>query len=208
MAFLDLATLKERLRIPAADTSQDDLLTGLVDSVNNELLGLFCLDQCDTMSYTVKYDVLDADISGLWLKQFPVRSVTSVTVDGSALDSDEFYLDERVGILGSLHRKVGGAVAGRAYWPVGPQVVEVTHTAGWDPGQMDAALTSAAVSIAVWLYNTEPKTGLESERIGQYAYKLASGAAGIGYGGANAGGFPPGAARVLAQWRRPFAEWS
>jgi hypothetical protein len=208
VAFLDLDTLKTRLRIPLADTSQDVLLNGLVAAVNSELLGLFHLDDCPTQSYTTKYDVLD-EVPGLWLRQYPVRSITSVTVDGVLQDAATYYLDERPGtIMGSLRRKAGGASAAFDYWPVGPQIVEVVHTAGWTGGTVDAELTAAAVSIATWLYNTEPKTGLESERIGQYAYKLASGAAGIGYGGANAGGFPAGAARVLAQWLRPFAQWS
>lgn len=205
MAFLDLATLKLRLRIPTADTSQDALLTGLVDSVNNEMLGLFYLDDCPTQSYTVKYDILDP-VPGFWLRQYPVRSITTVTVDGTLQDADTYYLDERPDtVMGSLRRKRGGATAGFSDWPTGPQVVEVVHTAGWAGGVVDAALTGAAVAIAVWLYNVEPKTGLESERIGQYAYKLASASSGMG---ASAGGMPAGAARVLAQWKRPFAEWS
>lgn len=208
MPFLDLATLKLRLRIPAADVSQDSLLTGLVAAVNNEMLGLFNLDQSTTTTYSVTYDVLDS-VPGIWLKQYPVRIVNSVSIDGAALAAGEFYLDPRTDVLGSLMRKSGsGAAQRRVFWPAGAQVVTVSHDAGWDGDVVDAALTSAAVSIATWLYNTEPKTGLESERIGQYAYKMASGAAGIGYGGAAAGGYPAGAGRVLAQWIRPFADWS
>ena len=208
MSFIDLATLKIRLRIPAADTTQDALLTGLVDSVNNELLNLFCLDACAETSYTDKYDVLD-EVPGIWLKRTPVTTVTSVTVDGTLQDGSTYYLDETVGAsMGSLRRKSGSASNTFWHFPVGPQIVEVVYSAGWVGGIPDASLTSAAVSIAVWLYNTEPKVGLQSERIGQYSYKLASVAAGLGYGGANAGGMPAGAARVLSQWIRPFANWS
>ena len=130
MAFLDLATLKERLRIPAADTSQDSLLTGLVAAVNSELQELFNLTpDCTTRAYTESYDVLDP-VDGIWLKQYPVRSITSVTVDGVLLDADQTYLDPRPGVLGSLRRKRGGAVAGFASFPVGPQIVTVVHEAG------------------------------------------------------------------------------
>ena len=207
MAFIDLATLKERLRIPAADTSQDDLLTGIVDGVNAELLNLFTLTVCAETTYTHSFDVLD-EVQGIWLRSYPVTGVTTVTVDGTVQAAGTYYLDQRTEPLGSLMRKSAGAASAKAYWPIGPQVVTVEYTAGWTSGTPDAALISAAVAIAVWIYNTEPKAGFESERIGQYAYKLASGAAGVGYGGPNAGGFPPGAARVLAQWVRPFADWS
>lgn len=207
MSFVDLATLKQRLRIPASDTSQDDLLTGIVAGVNAELLNMFNLDACAETTYTHSFDVLD-EVQGLWLHSYPVTGVTSVTVDGTVQDAATYYLDQRTAPLGSLMRKAAGAASAKAYWPIGPQVVTVQYTAGWASGTPSDDLISAAVAIAVWVYNTEPKAGFESERIGQYSYKLASGAAGVGFGGANAGGFPPGAARVLAQWVRPFAEWS
>jgi hypothetical protein len=61
--------------------------------------------------------------------------------------------------------------------------------------------------LAIYNYNTEPKSGFDSEKIGQYQYKLGSAASvGQGFGGAGAGGFPAHVARVLASWRRPFAE--
>lgn len=84
----------------------------------------------------------------------------------------------------------------------------VTHTAGFAGGVPDATLVSAATLLSVYSYNTDSKLGFESERIGQYAYKLGSGSGSDTVGGGGAGGWPSAVARLLAQWQRPFADWS
>lgn len=207
MSFTTVDNVKLVLGIPVADTSQDSLLTLYVDAANAELLGLFHLDECGSKQYTLQYDVLDADTRGFWLRQYPVITVDTVTVAGSVLAVDEYYLEARTARMGSLMRKLTGSSSAFACWPVGPQIVEVVHTAGWAGAVVDKDLAAAATMLVVWAYNTGPKTGFDSERIGQYFYKLASGGS-AGFGGGGAGGFPAPVARVLAQWRRVFAEWS
>ena len=204
--FTDLDTVKTTLGIALADTSSDLLLQAIVDGVNASFLNHFYLTDCGPTPYTSKYDIVDA-VGGFWLQQYPVISVDSVSVDGTLQAAASYYLDNRVGEFGHLRRKYGGSVAMAACWPVGPQAVEVTHTAGWTGGAPDAALQRAATLLAVHDWNTGGKLGFESERIGQYSYKLGSAASvGQGFGGAGAGGWPAPVARALASWQRPFAE--
>jgi hypothetical protein len=184
----------------------DTLLTAIVDGVNASFLNHFCLTDCGPTQVQSKYDVVDP-VQGIWLREWPVLSVDEVRVDGVLQDADTYYLDNRVGDFGHLRRKYGGSVAAPAQWPVGPQVLDITHTAGWALGEPDDSLQRAATLLAVYDWNTGGKLGFMQERIGQYSYKLGSAASvGQGFGGAGAGGWPAPVARVLAYWQRPFAE--
>jgi hypothetical protein len=202
--FTDLATVKAALNITG--TESDAVLQAIVDGVNAAMLQFFYLTDCGPTAYSSSYDVVD-DVASLWLQEYPVISVDQVLVDGVVQDPATYYLDNRVGELGHLRRKFGGSVAAPAQWPVGPQVVQVTHTAGWAGGTPPADLQRAATLWAVYDWNTGPKQGFQSERIGQYSYTLGSTAdVGAGFGGANAGGLPAPVARALSNWQRPFAE--
>lgn len=201
--FTDLATVKAALGI--TDTASDVVLQSIVDGVNAELLAWFHLDDCGPTQYTSSYDIVD-EVAGIWLQQYPVISVDSVTVDGVVQDSATFYLDNRVGELGHMRRKRAGSVRVPDQFPIGPQMVTVTHTAGWAGGVPDASLQRAATLLAVYDWNTGAKQGFQSEKIGQYSYTLRGGSGATGVSGAEGGGWPGPVARVLAQWARPFAE--
>ena len=204
MSFTTLAAVKEALRI--SGTADDALITTIVAAVNAELLDFFHLDACASQQYTLSYDVLD-EVRGIWLHPYPVISADTVVVDGVTLTAGEYYLEARNQRMGMLMRKDSGAVASAAFWPVGPQIAVITHTAGWASGTPDPSLVRAGTLLAVYAYNTEAKLGFVSERIGQYSYKLGSGiGSGQGAGGAEAGGWPAPVARILSQWVRPFAE--
>jgi hypothetical protein len=202
--FTDLATVKATLAITG--TEYDVVLQSIIDGVNAQLLGIFHLTDCGPTAYTSAYDIVDP-VAGFWLQQYPVISVDSVSVSGAVLDPASYYLDSRVGEFGHLRRKYGGAYSSAGCWPVGPQAVEVTHTAGWAGGSPDASLQRAATLLAVHDWNTGSKQGFQQEKIGQYSYRLGSGiGSGQGAGGAEAGGWPAPVARALSQWIRPFAE--
>ena len=205
--FTDLATIKSALGIN--DANQDVLLQTIVDGVNSSFLNMFYLTDCGPTAYTNTYDLLDPTTM-IWLQQFPVISVDEVKVDGVVADVSTYYLEARAGIFGCLMRKGASTPSVGWEWPVGPRAVEVTHTAGWAAGAPDLELQRAATLLAIYDYNTGPKMGFEVEHIGQYSYKLGSGAggSGVGVGGAEAGGFPGPVARILSNWKRPFVEGS
>lgn len=196
MSFTTLTAVKNALGIPAADTSKDAQLQPLVDSANAELLAFFGLTQCDAQQYTNKYDTWDSTTDDLWLSPYPVVSVDSVSFDAVAVNAADYYLSRPTsfGQLSMLERS----------FPFGRQRIEVTHTAGWAPGDVPADLQRAGTLLAIHAFNTDARAGYDSEKIGQYSYKMgpaAAGAAGDGGGGA----YPPSVSRILAFYRRPFA---
>lgn len=193
MSFTDLATVKIALRIPAADTTQDDYLQELVDGANNEMLSLFNLTDTAPTTYTNTYDVIDGISFGIWLVEYPAISITSVTASGQLLDASDYYL-KRPKSFGLLARK-------NTDWFGGQQEIVIEHIAGWVV--VPKVLIRAATVLAISMYNLEIKSGYRSEKIGQYLYTLGSPSGGSD--GATAGDFPAQTKRALAQYLRPFA---
>lgn len=208
MSFTDVATVKTLLGIPVADTSQDARLTILVDSVNAEMLGFFNLTSCSPTAYTNKYD-FDFDTSDVWLREYPVITVDTVSFNGTVQAASTYYLSnpKKFGLL-SLENSSGIVypyvqVSG---FPHGRQTIEVTHTAGWAGGTPPADLQGAAGLLAIARYNMDRKTGFSGEKIGQYSYDLGGGGAGSGVVGAiGLDGMPIGTRRVLSQHLRILA---
>ncbi len=198
MSFTTTALIKTLLEIPALDTTHDAKLDAIVAAVNKELLELFHLDQTLAKQYTEKYDVYDRYTEDIWLWAYPVITVDTVKFDGTTLDADQYYKKkpQKMGMLSLLTRR----------FPVGRQLTEVTHTAGWAGDVVDDDLIAAAGLMVIVRFNTDAKMGFTSERIGQYFYQLGGGAAaGIGAsGGVGQDGIPLAARRILAQWVRPF----
>ena len=203
MPFCELADVKAALRIPDADTTHDARLQQLIDATEAELLGMFHLDQVATQAYTNLYDFFDHDEEGVWLRQYPVVTVTEVKIDGVVQDLTQWYR-RRPANLGFLAAQYNGKVI---YMPLGRQRLEVTHEAGWAGGVVDASLQMAAVSIVMARWNVDPHLGFDSERIGQYGFTLGVGGAGgvtASTGGLFTDGIPVSARRALSQWVRPF----
>ena len=199
MSFTTLDKVKAALSIPLADTSQDAVLTPIVAGVNAELLALFHLDECASKSYTKKYDIWDAYTEDIWLWEYPVISITEVKFNEVVQTDDGYYLKKpaKMGML---------SLTNFQQFPVGRQLTEVTHVAGWAGGVVDDDLIAAATLMAIVRFNTDAKMGFTSERIGQYFYQLGGGtSAGIGAsGGVGLDGVPIASRRILNQWIRPF----
>jgi hypothetical protein len=186
-----LAAVKALLGIPASDTSKDAMLTILVDAANRTVLDVFGLTSAAVTSYTDRIDVDDDSTAILLTRRWPLVAVTSVTEQGAVLASSKYSSNE----LGAIKLLTTGR-----FWAYGRESVVVVYTAGWS--SVPADLAYAAGLIAAFGFNTAPKVGLQSERIGQYSYTLGSdSSASSGTGGF---GIPPEAERILASWRRVF----
>lgn len=194
VSFCTLSDVKESLRIPASDTSQDSLIQGIVDAANDEVLRLFNLTSTAPTEYTNKYDVYDAYSRGIYLIQYPVISITSVTIDQSVIDPSLYYLKNPASF---------GLISGvNDNFYQSKQKIEIVHMAGF--ASIPPALKRGVITLAVSIYNLEAKTGFRSEKIGQYSYVLGSPAGGMD--GATVGDFPAQTKRALSQFIRPFAE--
>lgn len=198
MSFTTVDAVKTLLGIPPSDTSQDARLALVVGSVNSEMLGWFNLTSCDETAYTETYDVDDADLDSFWLRQYPVIGIDSITLNGTAEDTSDYYLVNPQS-FGRLRLRVGSLAFGR-------RIYEVTHRAGWAGGVVPDDLAGAAALLAIIRAQTDAKLGFSSEKIGQYQYQLGGGGAGAGgiSGAVGADGIPISARRVLSQYLRAF----
>ena len=201
MSFTTLAKVKEELGIPVVDTTHDARLGTLVGAVNGYLLGLFFLTDSAPTSYTNTHDVSE-QTDGIWLVQYPVAlsvGVTEVKLNGSVVAPDQYYLGRP---------KEMGLLCFMSQLPCGRQHVEVTHTAGWDAADPNLlALCGGATSMAVNRFNTGgSKLGIDSEKIGQYSYKMGAGASGGSGtpGGSGSGLLTPEMSLILGGLLRPF----
>ena len=147
MPFADLAGLKTMLRIPSADMSRDAELTLYVDYANAMLYDAFggIIDSVIT-TYTDTMSIDDSQQNSLWLRRYPLVSVTSLTQNGNVLSSSAYsYTD-----LGCIRMKDG-----LMYFPFGTATVSVTYTAGFATGTPAlgelkvACLTLAAYAVNV-----------------------------------------------------------
>jgi hypothetical protein len=139
-----LAAVKAELNI--AVTTHDTDLTSLIDSASGVIA-----DHCKrTLAQeTVRETWRDVTaMEPLILTRWPVSAIVGVTVDGAAIDADDYEVD---GERGFLWRLVDDA---RRCWTATKLVVE--YTAGWRvPDQADATLPegisrAAVVAVAAW----------------------------------------------------------
>lgn len=102
-ALTTLARIKLELNI--TDTSGDALLEDKIDEVSSLIEANLCFRvPRETVSETFWHDEtgLGELPSRLVLERFPVASITSVTVDGNAIDSSLYSLDAKTGQLYAL----------------------------------------------------------------------------------------------------------
>ena len=197
MPFADLAGLKTMLRIPSADTSRDAELTLYVDYANAMLYDAFGgITDSAVTTYTDAISIDDSQQNSLWVRRYPLVSVTSLTQNGNVLASSAYsYTD-----LGCIRMKDG-----LMYFPFGTTTVSVTYTAGFAAGTPALGeLKIACLTLAAYAANVASRAGISSEKIGQYSYDIGAAMGGLGNTAAGGFGMPPLVERILAKWDRSF----
>ena len=197
MPFADLAGLKTMLRIPSADTSRDAELTLYVDYANAMLYDAFGgITDSAVTTYTDVISIDDSQQNSLWVRRYPLVSVTSLTQNGNVLASSAYsYTD-----LGCIRMKDG-----LMYFPFGTTTVSVTYTAGFAAGTPALGeLKIACLTLAAYAVNVASRAGISSEKIGQYSYDIGAAMGGLGNTAAGGFGMPPLVERILAKWDRSF----
>jgi uncharacterized phiE125 gp8 family phage protein len=127
-ALTTLEAVKAYLKIDASDTTDDTLLEDLINAASNAIEN-YCKRRFKEQIYTdEEYD--GNGIKYLQLKQYPVISVDSVTVDDTVLTTDEYKVRKSNGTL----IRVGSV------WPKGDINVLVTYTAGYSQIPYDLEL--------------------------------------------------------------------
>jgi uncharacterized phiE125 gp8 family phage protein len=160
-----LAKVKRALGIPTGNTVNDDYIGDLVSAADYQILaytGQVALTQ------TARSDAYDVELDGqneIALRGFPVSSVTAVTNAGNLLSSDDYYLDQRTGML--------RLTADGATWEQGKQTVEVSYTIGYQDGSPELAnLAHAATIVCCAHFNQTRHAGVRSEGMAGYRYMM------------------------------------
>lgn len=100
----------------------------------------------------------------LWLKNTPVASITSVTLDGSVLASSDYVFTTS----GKLTRSRQGFVSQMCGWEPGVENVVVVYQSSGIPS---IALDDMTGAVASWMLDVARVSGvLSSERIGNYQF--------------------------------------
>jgi hypothetical protein len=165
-AAITAARVKSYLGLPAGLTQHDTFLDYLCQSATEYVATRLGLSSGLTVfSYSETLDVEDNGCDRLRLSAYPVVSVTALSDDGSALDSEDFY----------LHRSARWVIlsGSGAYFSQGKRKVVATYTAGWST--VPAPVLHALTLTAAFHFNHAPKEGIDSERIGAYSIALAKG---------------------------------
>jgi uncharacterized phiE125 gp8 family phage protein len=92
-----LAEMRAFLNVPTAQTGKDDLIIDLLDSYNTEIeeyLGVTLINS----TYTESYDGDDTNV--LFLKHYPIASVTTLTIDSTAkTENTDFFVYKAEGYI-------------------------------------------------------------------------------------------------------------
>jgi uncharacterized phiE125 gp8 family phage protein len=118
-ALTTLAAQKEYLNTNNEGTSDDGLIEFLINAASSAIEN-HCKRKLKEQTFTdEEYD--GNGLKTMHLQQYPVKSITSVTVDDTALATDDYKVKKRNGAL----IRVG------SIWPEGDINILVTYTAGY-----------------------------------------------------------------------------
>jgi hypothetical protein len=123
-ALTSLANCHVQLDIPILDTTQDALLTRLIDSASQQIDN-YCNRQFVSASYTQYFDGNRAN--EIILPRSPITTISSVSIDsGRVFGTDSLLPATDFGFVGTniLRRHSGN-------WGTGSQIIKVVYTAGY-----------------------------------------------------------------------------
>lgn len=128
-----LSDCKTLLQIPTAVTSFDAILNLLIKSVSAQI-ETYCNRSFAVATYTDNLPPSGSQV--LQLENFPLNSVTSIVVQGTALSSSDYFLYSQFTPSGQIYKPDGwfGPVAARGltFDPYAPLItIVVTYSAGY-----------------------------------------------------------------------------
>lgn len=194
-ALTTLERIKAELSI--ATTAHDAVLGYKIDEASSDIgAHLNRVLARETLSETF-WGGIDG-IETLMLDRYPVASITSVTVDGVAVDAAEYRLEKESGLLFRLTADGYGS-----RWSAGKSIVVVFEAGYLLPGQqgrnLPAALEGAAVDLVASYWSSRGRDPLvRSQEIpGVISTTYWVGAVG------DAGELPPSVLSKISPFRRP-----
>jgi len=118
--IVTLSEMRAYLGVPAGQTGKDNLIISLLDSCNGRIenyLGVTLINS----TYTEEYD--GDEKSTLFLKHYPIISVSSLTIDGtSQTEDDDFFVYNEEGYI---------KLDSDTFSSTDLHNVDITYSAGW-----------------------------------------------------------------------------
>jgi hypothetical protein len=156
-ALVSVAELKDVLSIGSDNTGQDAVLEAVAQRAS-EAVESYCQRQFVVRSAYTEFHSLDANTPALFLRQYPIATITSVKegawVAGTwtaalTLTAGTDYL--AASASGRLQRLSGG---GLSCWQSGLESVQVVYTAGYaNTAAVPGALKEVALGLAARKYS-------------------------------------------------------
>jgi hypothetical protein len=152
-----LTTIARVNGLPGIGTYTNDQISAAINAAT-AAINNYCNRVLTSATYTGEiYDGNDRDY--LYLRQYPITAVASITLDDTALTvTTDYEIDTQ-----ALYRE--------DYWTAGRRNIVVTYTAGYTTIPED--LVMAVTHIVADMLASEPvNTAIKSEKIGDYQYTL------------------------------------
>jgi uncharacterized phiE125 gp8 family phage protein len=124
-ALTTLAAVKSYLKIIIPD--EDALLEDLINS-SSSAIESYCKRKFKEQTFNEEYD--GNGRNGLYLHQYPVKSVNSVAINGSVLPISDYKVNKNSGKL----------IRNGSIWPSGEINITVDYTAGYSEIPLDLDL--------------------------------------------------------------------
>lgn len=174
-ALTTIETVKNFIGIPASDITKDSLLEFLINAAS-ERIEKYCSRHFEKATYIEYYR--GHERQRLLLNQYTIISVTSVELNGGALASTEYEIEDAG--AGILYRETGWPWKGYSIGLVGePGVstrnIKVVYVAGYvlpkdataeNPRTLPYDLEQACISLVAHLYGGKEGAGKVSEQQG------------------------------------------
>ncbi|MEE6450528.1 head-tail connector protein [Gottfriedia acidiceleris] len=116
-ALTTLDAVKSYLKIDSTQTYDDDRLIGLINACSTAIED-YCKRKFKEQTLTEDYD--GTGTKYLLLDQYPVKSITSVAIEGITLDPSGY----------KINKKTGNLIRKNSCWVKGDVNITVTYTAG------------------------------------------------------------------------------
>lgn len=150
------ASVRELVSYTQIPEPVDTLLLRTLLQVATEAINNYCRRQFRRYTVLSEKHVLNMHDT-IHLKQYPAVSISSITIEGDVVSSDEYRLDNNTGRI----RFIGGVKSGD---------VIITYVAGVDVVPQEINL--ACLKIASYLYLRKRREGTSNESLLGYRYDL------------------------------------
>jgi hypothetical protein len=140
-ALTSLEGVKSFLDIPLEQTNDDEDITFLINASSSQIES-YCKRKFKEQTYTdEEYD--GNGLSGLYLRQYPVIEILSVSIDDVVLNATDYKCKKSIGKLIKKHGK----------WPSGEINIQASYTAGYT--EIPADLELACKLLVRTYYKTD-----------------------------------------------------